>query len=210
MAEWEKVNRIEGKRSNQRVRSEAWQIKSPGRAAPGSPPPPGRAGAPARILFSARRDCADSNHPTRTLNPRDPMNRSRNLMIFAAFVPALLAPLRAADVAGKWHAEFDTQIGTQKYTYEFKVAGDKVTGTAAFERETGKGEVVLQDIKLDGDKIAFVEPLKVDDQEISITYSGTVSGDEMKLTRQVGDIATEELVARRVKEPAAAPAAPAK
>jgi len=137
------------------------------------------------------------------------MTRSRKLMILAAFAPALLAPLRAAGIAGRWHAEFDTQIGTQKYTYTFKVDGDKVTGTAAFERETGKGEVELKDIKLDGDKISFVEPFKFDDQEISITYSGTLAGDEMKLTRQVGDIATEDLVAKRVQEPAAAPA-PAK
>ena len=137
------------------------------------------------------------------------MKRSRNLMILAVFAPALLAPLRAADVAGQWHAEFDTQIGLQKYTYTFKVDGDKVTGTAAFERETGQGEVALKDVKIEGDKISFVEPLKFEDQEISITYAGTVAGDEMKLTRQVGDIATEELVAKRVKAPAAAPPAAA-
>ena len=135
------------------------------------------------------------------------MKRSCNLMILAAFAPALLAPLRAADVAGKWHAEFDTQIGLQKYTYEFKVDGDKVTGTAAFERETGKGEVALRDVKLDGDKLSFVEPLQLDEGEINITYTGTVTGDEMKLTRQVGEFATEELVAKRVMAPAAAPPA---
>jgi len=139
------------------------------------------------------------------------MMRPRNLMILAAFAPALLAPVGAAELAGRWHAEFDTQIGTQKYTYTFKVDGAQLTGTAAFERETGNGEVALKDIKLEGDKISFVEPLKFDDQEISITYAGTITGDEMKLTRQVGDIATEELVARRVMEPpAAAPPAPAK
>ena len=133
------------------------------------------------------------------------------MMILAAFSAALLGPARAADVAGKWHAEFDTQIGLQKYTYEFKVTGDQVTGRAAFEREQGKGEVELKDVKVRGADISFTEPLKFEDQELSITYKGTVAGDEMKLTRQVGDFATEELVARRVKEPAAAaPPAPAK
>jgi len=29
----------------------------------------------------------------------------------------------AADVTGKWTAEFDTQIGVQKYTYELKAGG---------------------------------------------------------------------------------------
>jgi hypothetical protein len=53
-----------------------------------------------------------------------------------------------------------------------------------------------------GSDISFTELLKFEDQEITITYKGTVAGDEMKLTRQVGDFATEELVAKRVKEPA--------
>jgi hypothetical protein len=132
------------------------------------------------------------------------------MMILAAFALTLPGLTRAADIAGKWHAEFDTPIGRQKYTYEFKVDGDQITGTAAYERENGKGEVALKEIKLTGDKISFVEPLRFDDEEISITYTGTVVGDEMKLTRQVGEFPTEELVARRLKEPAAPPPAPAK
>lgn len=127
-------------------------------------------------------------------------------MMMAAFTLALLSPAYAADVAGKWKAEFDTQIGIQKYTYEFKVDGDKVTGKAAFDREQAKGAVDLKDVKVSGNDISFAEPLKFEDQEISITYKGTVSGDEMKLTRQVGDFATEELVAKRVKETAGQPA----
>ena len=54
-------------------------------------------------------------------------------------------------------------------------------------------------MKVSGDDISFIEPLKFEDQEISITYKGTVAGDEMKLTRQVGDFATEELVAKRAQ-----------
>ena len=34
----------------------------------------------------------------------------------------------------------------------------------------------------------------------SISYSGTLDGDALKLTRKVGDVATEELVAHRVAE----------
>jgi len=75
------------------------------------------------------------------------------------------------------------------------------------QREPGKGGVDLEEVRVSGDQISFVEPLRFDDQEIRITYTGRISGDEMKLTRQVGDFATEELVARRVKEPAPPPAA---
>ena len=125
----------------------------------------------------------------------------RKMMMLAAFAPALLSLASAADVAGKWKAEFDTQIGPQKYVYEFKADGDKITGKATFERDQAKGEVTLKEIKVNGDDISFIEPLNFDGQEIRIDYKGKVSGDEMKLTRQVGDFATEELVAKRVKEP---------
>ena len=47
-----------------------------------------------------------------------------------------LAPCAHADesVAGKWKAEFDSQIGTQKYTFELKVEDGKLTGRAVGER----------------------------------------------------------------------------
>lgn len=129
------------------------------------------------------------------------------IMVLAGLTLALLGSVRAADIAGKWHAEFDTQIGTQKYTYEFAVQGDTITGKAAYEREDETGTVELRDIKLKGDEISFTEPLKMGGQELTISYHGTVSGDKMELTRLVGEFATEHLVANRVK---AAPPAPAK
>jgi hypothetical protein len=131
----------------------------------------------------------------------------RKMMILAAFALAPLGVLFATDISGQWKAEFDTPIGVQKYVYEFKVDGDKITGKAAYEREQGRGEVDLREIKLSGDDISFMEPLSFDGQEVRIEYKGKVTGDEMKLTRNVGEFATEELVAKRVKEPAAKPPA---
>ncbi len=133
----------------------------------------------------------------------------RNPLLLAAGILALMSPLRAADIAGRWHAAFDTQIGAQKYTYDFSVHEGTITGKATYERQDAKGTVTLSDVKLSGDRISFTEPLKFDDQEIAITYEGTVQGDLMKLTRHVGDFATEDLVARRVKGSAAEPSAPA-
>jgi hypothetical protein len=53
----------------------------------------------------------------------------------------LALPALAADVAGKWTTEFDSQIGKQKYTFDLKVDGETVTGKAHFERagQTGDG-----------------------------------------------------------------------
>jgi len=50
-----------------------------------------------------------------------------------------------------------------------------------------------------GDQISFDESLDFNGQTIAIKYTGTVSGDSIKLHRKVGDFAEEDLVANRVK-----------
>jgi enterochelin esterase-like enzyme len=112
-------------------------------------------------------------------------------------IAACTFSVQAADITGIWKAEFDTQIGLQKYTYTFKQDGDKVTGKAISDIEGQKHEVELQECRLDGDTITFVEMLPFQDNEIRISYKGTIAGDEIKFIREVGDFVTEELVAKR-------------
>ena len=128
-------------------------------------------------------------------------------LLTAALVIASATFAPAAELAGKWTAEFDSPIGVQKYTYEFKGEGDKLTGKASYDHQMGKGESELKDIKVTKEDVTFVEPLKLADMEITVTYTGKLAGDELKLTRNVGDFGTENLVAKRVK--AEAPKAPA-
>jgi hypothetical protein len=101
----------------------------------------------------------------------------------------------AADVNGKWTASFETQIGTQNYTYTFQVDGEKLTGTA----KSDNGESKLAEGKVSGDDISFVENLNFGGAEIRIVYKGKISGDQIKFTRAVGEFATEELTAKRAK-----------
>ena len=105
-----------------------------------------------------------------------------------------------ADPAGKWKAEFDTQVGVQKYTFDLKVDAAKITGKASFERMGQKGDVELQDGKTKDDDVSFVEMLDFQGNKVPIAYTGKVAGDEIKFTRKVGDFATEEFVAKRVKD----------
>ena len=114
-----------------------------------------------------------------------------------ALLIAASMPAAAGDLLGRWTAEFDTPIGVQKYVYEFKKSADALGGEATFERSIGNGKVQLKNVKVDGDKISFDEPLSVEGNEITITYSGTLAGDELKLTRVVGDFGTEQLTAKR-------------
>jgi hypothetical protein len=115
-----------------------------------------------------------------------------NLCLLLATASAVFA----ADISGKWKATFDTQIGVQNYTYTFKMDGGKLAGTA----ESEHGKSALADATVSGDTVTFTENLNFQGNAIKIDYKGTIAGDEIKFTRQVGDFATEELVAKRVKE----------
>ena len=100
------------------------------------------------------------------------------------------------DITGKWTASFETQIGTQNYTYDFVVKDSVLTGHA----KSNVGEGDLSEGKVSGDTVTFVEHLKFQDMDLRIEYKGKiVSADEIKFTRQVGDIASEELTAKRAK-----------
>jgi hypothetical protein len=127
--------------------------------------------------------------------------KKTSFLLFA--VLALSTFARAADLAGQWTADFDSPIGQQKYAYAFKEEANTLTGKAAYDHSMGKGENELKEIKVTGDDVFFVETISVQDMTIRVTYTGKVSGDEMKLTRQVGDFATEHVVAKRVKPEAA-------
>jgi len=124
------------------------------------------------------------------------MKYSRFLAITLVLSLAV-ARVFAADITGTWKASFDTQIGQQNYTYEFVVKGTTLTGK--LQSEMGGTSEILQG-KVEGDKVSFVEIFKFQGQEVRITYTGQVtSNDEIKFTRQVAEIATEEIVAKRVK-----------
>jgi hypothetical protein len=131
----------------------------------------------------------------------------------AAFALAFVGTAPAQDnVTGKWQGQFDSQIGVQKYTYEFKVDGTNLTGRAFGITENGTNSSAITEGTVSTNGISFVEPLKFGDNDIRIEYTGKVSGDEIKFHRKVGDFAEEDLVVKRVKasdaQPEAQPAKP--
>ena len=73
--------------------------------------------------------------------------------------------------------------------------GGKITGSAKSNLGTAK----ITEGTIKGDDVFFVEMLDFQGQELRIEYRGKIAGDEMKLTRTIGDTATEELVAKRAK-----------
>jgi hypothetical protein len=126
------------------------------------------------------------------------MKRVRNAAVVTVALLVAVAHASAADIAGTWKASFDTQIGQQNYTYTFVVKDTTLTGK--IQSEMGGASEILEG-KVEGDKVSFVEIFKFEGMDVQITYSGQVaSADEIKFTRQVAEFATEQLVAKRVKE----------
>jgi len=128
------------------------------------------------------------------------------IKLIALALAAMPLSVLAADITGTWKADFDSQIGHQNYTFTFKQDGAKLTGKANSEVGDRKREAELKEGKVEGDAISFVEMFSFQDNEIRITYTGKLaaSGNEIKFTREVGEFAKEEIVARREQSAPAA------
>ena len=122
---------------------------------------------------------------------------SNNKIISALILTfALSVSVQAADITGAWSATFDTQIGQQNYTYDFKVDGTTLTGTIT----TPNGAATLADGKVEGTTVMFTENLSYQGQPLKITYKGEiVSNDEISFVRNVAGQADEKLAANRAK-----------
>ena len=128
-------------------------------------------------------------------------NHFKSIPLAVLALASIVSVCGAEDsVVGKWKGDIDSQIGVQKYTYDFKLDGTNVTGKAYSETSMGTNDVALTDIKINQDEITFTEPMKFQDNAVCIAYSGKIKGDEIKFHRKVGDFAEEDFVAKRVMD----------
>ncbi len=132
------------------------------------------------------------------------MKKTR-LLLACAMLGIGVITAQAADISGQWRAEFDSQIGQQKYLFKFQLKEGEVSASATAEARGEKREVEFQDPKLDGDTLTFVEIWKFQDNEMRIEYTGKVTDKEIRITRKVGTFGSQEFVAQRA-ETAAPPA----
>jgi len=112
----------------------------------------------------------------------------------AAVVLMMHAPLRAADVTGKWVAQVTGQNGNQQQvTFNLKADGNTLTGTVTGGGGGGRGgrrggggggnaqAREISDGKIDGDNVSFSVKTEANGQTRVTTYTGTISGDTLQL-----------------------------
>ena len=113
------------------------------------------------------------------------------LVGWVVMVAALLSAVAAAaDVSGKWKAEFTSADGTARVnTFTFKVDGGNLTGTVAGTQD----ETPIKNAKISGDDISFSAERPFG----TFTYTGKISGNEIKFKVVFND-QNIEMTAKRV------------
>ena len=81
-----------------------------------------------------------------------------------------------ADISGKWAGDVPRRGEATPTTFVFKVDGDKLTGTAS----SSQGQESFTDGKISGSEITF----SMEAGGAKAVFKGTVSGNEIKMTRQ--------------------------
>jgi hypothetical protein len=107
----------------------------------------------------------------------------------------------AKTITGKWTAEFDSPIGTQKYTYELKVDGDKMTGKCIGEAGEQKRETTIAASDIRGNEVYWVEIFDYLGTPTRIESEGEiVNADQIKVMRRFGSYGLYEITLTRVKD----------
>lgn len=104
-----------------------------------------------------------------------------SLVVAALFVMSVLV-FAQGGVAGKWTGEAQGRGGAQPVTLDVKADGGKLTGTLM----QGQNSSPIADGKVDGMKISFTTTQNFNGNDVQITWSGEVKGDELTLTRSGG------------------------
>ena len=121
--------------------------------------------------------------------------RIRALVRDVTALAIFLTALWAADVSGKWKAEFTTPDGQSRTTtFAFQVDGAKLTGTVG----SVMGEAKIDDGKVSGDEISFSVTRNFGGNDVKMLYKGKVAGEEIKFTVSVAEMdRTFEMTAKR-------------
>ncbi len=116
------------------------------------------------------------------------------MKIRIALLSCLLAAAAfAADISGKWTYEQQGRNGAMTVTMTLKADGSNLTGSISGRN----GDTAINNGKIDGDKFSFDVTRQMGDNSVTIKYSGTVAGDELKMSVDAGRGQPREVTAKR-------------
>jgi hypothetical protein len=116
-------------------------------------------------------------------------------MKLLALIFAFASLCLAADISGKWKADYTTDGGTARTTtFEFKVDGANFTGKII----SASGDAAIKDGKIKGDEITFTVIRNFNGDHVKINYKGKVSDDSIQFNVQFGDRDGFEITAKRI------------
>lgn len=125
-------------------------------------------------------------------------------MCVRIFLAALLLALLAVcafpaqdkiDVSGQWILTIETPNGTFNPTVILKQDGEKLTGTYKGRMGESKLEGTIS-----GKDIKWTVKMTFQDQTFELAYKGTVDGDSMKGTVDMGGMGTADWTGKRKKD----------
>ena len=96
------------------------------------------------------------------------------------------------DVSGTWSFQVETSAGSGSPTFTFKQDGEKLTGR--YKGAFGEAEVSGT---VKGSEIKFSFKVRVEGQEGTITYTGTIEKEAMKGTAKLGELGEATWTAKR-------------
>jgi len=131
------------------------------------------------------------------------VGESMKRMFGTVILSLIAASLWAAPIDGKWQAE--TKIDgkgkragtTVTTTFDLKAGDGKLTGSVSSGRGKRGRSAEIQNGKLEGDRFSFTTVQKTKKGEKSISWQGTLSGDQLKGTTGRGK-RTVEFTAKKV------------
>lgn len=100
-------------------------------------------------------------------------------LMFCALLAVTCLVASAAAIDGKWTAETQGRNGPQTQTLMLKADGSKLTGSL----DGGRGATDIMEGTVTGNNVSFkIVRAGRDGANVTTTYTGTLSGDELKLT----------------------------
>lgn len=107
----------------------------------------------------------------------------KRVVTFCALTALTCVLTLGADIDGKWTVQTQGRNGAQTQTLTLKSDGSTLTGSL----DGGRGGAVdITEGKIDGANVSFKVTREGRNGNQTTTYTGTLSGDDLKLTRSGG------------------------